>query len=87
VVRGRIDPVAERFRPAARPSRGIGITMLVFGASDLVEMRTGAWWSPWWLFAWKAACVLLLLAGFVRYFRMVKKCDATAKTDEDMGQK
>ncbi len=33
-----------------------------FGGSDLVEARTGAWWRPWWLLAWKAACVAGLLA-------------------------
>ncbi len=34
------------------------VTLLVFGASDLVEATTGAWWRPWWLFAWKTTCVL-----------------------------
>lgn len=33
---------------------------IAFGFTDLVEMQTGAWWKPWWLFVWKAACVLLL---------------------------
>lgn len=35
----------------------LGLAFLAFGASDLVEVRTGAWWRPWWLFVWKAACV------------------------------
>lgn len=48
------------------------ITLAAFGGSDLVETRTGAWWKPWWLFVWKAACVLVLLLGFVRYFRLPK---------------
>ena len=41
----------------------------LFGMSDVVEVQTGAWWRPWWLFAWKAVCVLgmvLLLAGYLR---------------------
>jgi hypothetical protein len=42
---------------------------LFFGLSDVVEVRTGAWWRPWWLFAWKATCVLgmiVLLAAHLR---------------------
>jgi hypothetical protein len=39
------------------------ITLIVFGISDYVENRTGGeWWTPWWLLAWKATCVLILLA-------------------------
>ena len=45
-------------------------TLGVFGGSDLVEARTGAWWKPWWLFVWKAACVALLFFGFLRYYRL-----------------
>lgn len=32
-------------------------TLAAFGVSDLVETPTGAWWRPWWLLGWKAACV------------------------------
>ena len=46
-----------------------GITFAIFGGSDVVEATTGAWWRPWWLFAWKAACVLGLLVLLVRYAR------------------
>lgn len=38
-----------------------------FGASDLIEARTGAWWDPWWLFALKTACVLVFLRAFLRH--------------------
>lgn len=37
----------------------------LFGASDAVELSTGAWWKPWWLFVWKALCVVALLALYV----------------------
>ena len=50
----------------------LAFTLAVFGGSDLVEARTGAWWTPWWLFVWKAACVVVLLLGFVRYYRLAK---------------
>ncbi len=36
--------------------------IFVFGLSDVVEAQTGAWWDPWWLFVWKAACVIALAA-------------------------
>ncbi len=51
---------------------GLAVTVLFFGGSDLVEAQTGAWWKPWWLLVWKAVCVLLLLLGFIRYFRIKK---------------
>jgi len=50
----------------------LAVTMAVFGGSDLVEARTGAWWTPWWLFVWKASCVVALLYGFMRYFKVRK---------------
>jgi succinate-acetate transporter protein len=57
----------------------LSITLAVFGVSDLVEARTGAWWKPWWLFVWKAACVGGLLLGFALYYRLTKKAIARAK--------
>lgn len=38
--------------------------LVLFGVSDIVETTTGAWWRPWWLFVWKAACVATLLGVF-----------------------
>ena len=60
---------ARRLRPTLW---FLAVTLAVFGASDLVEARTDAWWTPWWLFVWKAACVLALLWCFVRYYRLTK---------------
>lgn len=51
----------------------LAMTLVAFGFSDVVESRTGAWWRPWWLFAWKAICVGLLLFGFIRYYKLVKR--------------
>ncbi len=34
-----------------------GSVLILFGLSDLVEARTGAWWRPWWLLLWKAVCL------------------------------
>ncbi|MBE7458640.1 MAG: hypothetical protein KJ057_17160 [Phycisphaerae bacterium] len=44
------------------------MTFLAFGASDVVEADTGAWWRPWWLLAWKAACLAVLLTLLIRTF-------------------
>jgi len=46
---------------------------VIFGGSDVVEAHTGAWWRPWWLFVWKAACVLALVVLFVDYRRRGKR--------------
>lgn len=46
-----------------------GLTLLAFGLSDVVETQTGAWWRPWWLFAWKAGCVLTLMILLGLYLR------------------
>ncbi len=48
-------------RRNSRWSVGLTIALLGFGVSDIVEVRTGAWYRPWWLLAWKATCVLLIL--------------------------
>jgi hypothetical protein len=60
----------------------IAVTLAVFGGSDLVEARTGAWWKPWWLLVWKAVCVFVLLLGFVRYYRLMKRAGEDGTTDE-----
>jgi hypothetical protein len=46
-------------------------TLVAFGLSDWAEIKTGGeWWRPWWLLAWKAACVLVLLTlGVLAYRR------------------
>jgi hypothetical protein len=35
-----------------------------FGVSDLIEVQTGAWWEPWWLFVLKAVCVVVFLLAW-----------------------
>jgi hypothetical protein len=48
------------------------IAFLLFGFSDLVETQTGAWWRPWWLFVWKACCVIVLVGTLVAHLRAKK---------------
>jgi hypothetical protein len=49
----------------AGPARGrclvAALGLFAFAASDWAEWRTGnVWWRPWWLLAWKGACVAVL---------------------------
>ena len=46
-----------------------GGVFLVFGLSDVVEVHTGAWWRPWWLLLWKAACVLSMIGLMAKHWR------------------
>ena len=64
--------VACALRSKGRESRRCvlaAVAFLLFGASDLVEVQTGAWWHPWWLLVWKALCVASLLVLSARYVR------------------
>lgn len=61
-------PDADR-KPKRTQGLAAGATFILFGATDVIEAGTGAWWRPWWLFAWKAACLLILLAFLVQHLR------------------
>jgi hypothetical protein len=45
----------------------------VFGISDIIESRTGAWWRPFWLLLLKGACVLIFALEFRAYYRLPKE--------------
>jgi hypothetical protein len=45
----------------------VAIALLLFGCSDVVEISTGAWWRPWWLLVWKAACLATLLHQWLQH--------------------
>ena len=45
----------------------------LFGVSDFIEMHTGAWWRPWWLLAWKGACVVVMATQLAVYVRASKR--------------
>jgi len=49
---------------AKRKNQITAFIFLVFGISDIVEVQTGAWWKPWWLFFWKASCVIGFMICF-----------------------
>lgn len=60
-------------RPFRRDSRRLrlllAVVLFLFGASDIVEVWTGAWWRPWWLAAWKIGCVMGIAALIYLWFR------------------
>jgi hypothetical protein len=41
--------------------------LFAFAISDVVELRTGVWWRPWWLAVWKAACLAGLAVCFLHW--------------------
>jgi len=73
-----IATIVHRLRATARLRPillALAVTLAVFGGSDIVESRTGAWWTPWWLLGWKAICVLVLFFLFKNYFRLKKQSE------------
>ena len=57
-------------RPTFRDLKAVAaVNFAAFGISDFVEAQTGAWWRPWWLFTWKALCVLAMLGLLGDYLR------------------
>lgn len=63
--------IAWHLRAAKRSVRLNGaaaaIAFAAFSLSDVVEIQTGAWYRPPWLLVWKTACIVVLLACYVRY--------------------
>ena len=53
---------------------------VAFGISDIVEVSTGAWWRPWWLLLWKAACVLVMTTLLVRYVKRRRRSESNELT-------
>ncbi|HEV2295896.1 MAG TPA: hypothetical protein VGR35_18765 [Tepidisphaeraceae bacterium] len=43
------------------------VAFLLFGLSDVIETRTGAWWRPWWLLVLKGMCLAVFLVLLARY--------------------
>jgi hypothetical protein len=54
------------------------IAFFFFAVSDLVEIRTGAWWRPWWLLVWKLACVATMFWLLIQEFRPRGAADQNA---------
>src|SRR4029077_9883701 len=65
--------VAVRFRNSAgrlrRTSRAMAVFFVLFSASDVIEMQTGAWWRPLGLLLFKGVCLIGLLWCFAALIR------------------
>lgn len=62
---------ARRQAAAVRRNAWVAFAAFVaFGISDLIEVLTGAWWTPWWLFVLKTVCVLVLAMCLVRHLKL-----------------
>lgn len=46
------------------------IAFFVFGVSDIIEVQTGAWWSPYSLLVLKGICIVILFSCFISYFKI-----------------
>ncbi|MDB5344106.1 MAG: hypothetical protein JWP89_2483 [Schlesneria sp.] len=72
--------VARRTVGTVRPWRQLGViaavTLVVFGLSDAVELYTKAWWRPWWLLVWKAACINILVGCVIVRVRLLRRLRA-----------
>ncbi len=60
----------------------LSVAFFFFGISDVIESRTGAWWTPIWLLLLKAACVMVFFFGFRAYFKLPKDEHAAAREVE-----
>lgn len=67
-----IAAAAQAVRRRDNARRGLlilAVVLITFGLSDLIETRTGAWWRPWWLLAWKTSCICAMLGLLLTYVR------------------
>ncbi len=51
------------------------LLFVAFGISDFVEIRTGAWFRPWWLLVWKSWCVVGLIAVYSRFRARARRAE------------
>lgn len=51
----------------------LSAAFLLFGISDYIEARTGAWWTPFWLLLLKGGCIMIFIIGFARYIKLSKR--------------
>ena len=49
------------------------ILFVLFGASDIVEVYSGAWWTPWWLLVWKTLNAISLLCLMITLMLKIRR--------------
>jgi hypothetical protein len=79
--------VVVRFREADAGTRNISRVMaaffVLFGVSDIIEMKTGAWWRPPALLVFKGVCLIGLTACFVSMLRRHRTAKRTSDVDQN----
>lgn len=50
----------------------LATAFVVFGITDGIESKTGAWWRPVWLLIIKAVCVACFIFGFAAYYSITR---------------
>ena len=60
---------------ARSPTILAGVTFILFGVSDFIEIRTGSWYQPVWLLIWNVACVASLVSCLVWYLALRRRQD------------
>ncbi|MDL5050414.1 hypothetical protein QQ054_30900 [Oscillatoria amoena NRMC-F 0135] len=61
-------------------AQGTSVFVFLFGVSDLIEVWSRAWWTPWWLFLLKAICVIGMAGGVFLAIRRKKAKKTLSET-------
>lgn len=59
----------------------LALSFIVFSLTDLIEVRTGAWWRPPWLLALKLMCTVTFGLCLRRYSRSSPGASRNAVAD------
>ena len=66
---------SRSFERVRSPAILAGVTFILFGVSDFIEIRTGSWFEPVWLLSWNVACVASLVSCLIWYWAIRRKQD------------
>lgn len=82
--------VVVRFREAEAGNRNIARVMaaffVLFGVSDVIEMKTGAWWRPPALLVFKGLCLTGLTVCFVLMVRRRRIATRVSDAEQERGR-
>jgi len=60
-----------------------GLIFVVMSLSEFYEVRTGAWWRPWWLILWKGGVGVAFVPMYLWYRKIKRKQKQTLVLKED----
>lgn len=77
----------NRAKLTGRDRAVLAIALFAFSWSDYVELRTGAWWRPWWLLMLKGTCLacfaIVAWSVWNEAERSKKPCDSSEIKSKD----